>query len=244
MVKGKFLGTKEWASSNVNIYSGCSNDCVYCYAKKMAIRFKRKTKDTWKIMELNEKALNSRYRKRKGRIMFPTSHDITSENLDNCIFILEKLLVVGNEVLITTKPDFGCIEYICDYLDHFKDQIQFRFTITSMNSKILDKWELNAPGYLERLDSLRHAYYDGYKTSVSIEPFLDMNPIPLIKKLAPYCTESIWLGKLNYMKTEFNSYKNIKSIIKQLKFLPERTKKLLRLKDSIQNLLKCGVYIK
>lgn len=35
------LGTKEWADSNVNCYLGCSNNCRYCYAKKMAIRFNR-----------------------------------------------------------------------------------------------------------------------------------------------------------------------------------------------------------
>ncbi len=48
------LGTKEWADSNINCYYGCSNDCLYCYAKKMAIRFKRKTEDTWKIMIPNQ----------------------------------------------------------------------------------------------------------------------------------------------------------------------------------------------
>lgn len=215
-----------------------------CYAKKMAIRFGRKTKDTWKNMELNEKALNKKYKKRKGRIMFPTSHDITVESLNNCIIVLEKLLKARNEVLITTKPDLNCIKYICDYLDHFKEQIQFRFTITSFRSKTLDKWEPNAPGFLERMDSLSYAYSLGFKTSVSIEPFLDENPITLIKIVAPYCTESIWLGKLNYMKTKFNSYYNIKKIVGQLKFLPEEIKSKIRLKDSIQNLLKCGLYIK
>ena len=176
--------------------------------------------------------------------MFPTSHDITEESLDNCIITLEKLLKAGNEVLITTKPNYFCIFTLCNLLNEYKNQIQFRFTITSIDSKTLDKWEPNAPGFLERMDSLAYAYGLGYKTSVSIEPFLDLNPIPLIKELSPYCTESIWLGKLNYMKSKFNTYYNIKDIIRRLKFLPERTKKLLRIKDSIQNLLKCGVYIK
>ena len=89
-------GTREWASSNVDIYSGCSNNCVYCYAKKMAIRFNRKTEATWPEMELNEKALNKGFTKRKGRIMFPTSHDITHKTVHNCIIVLEKLLTAGN----------------------------------------------------------------------------------------------------------------------------------------------------
>ena len=36
-------GTQEWAASNVNIQDGCEHDCRYCYAKTMAIRFKRAT---------------------------------------------------------------------------------------------------------------------------------------------------------------------------------------------------------
>ena len=47
----------------------------------MAIRFKRKTENTWRIMESNQKAIKKGYSKRKRRIMFPTSHDITPESL-------------------------------------------------------------------------------------------------------------------------------------------------------------------
>jgi len=54
-------GTKEWADTNVNICSGCKNNCRYCYAKKMAMRFGRKTESTWKIMELNSKAIKKKY---------------------------------------------------------------------------------------------------------------------------------------------------------------------------------------
>jgi len=43
------------------------------------------------------------------------------------------------------------------------------------------------------------AYHEGFKTSVSIEPFLDKDPQKLVRKLAPYVTESIWLGPMNYI---------------------------------------------
>ena len=52
-------GTKEWADNNINIVFGCENNCRYCYAKKMAIRFERKTEETWKVMEPNFKAINN-----------------------------------------------------------------------------------------------------------------------------------------------------------------------------------------
>jgi len=240
------LGTKEWASSNINIISGCSHDCRYCYARKMAIRFKRKTEETWKIMELNNEKLSINFKKRKGRIMFPTSHDITPEFKEECFLVLKNLLDAGNSVLITTKPHFEIIKDLCLNFENFKDLIQFRFTITSNNNKILKFWEPGAPPFDERLKSLKYANSMKYKTSVSIEPFLDKDPIPLIKILYPYVSETIWIGKMNYLKRNYNSIEeldfyneirenctieNIQSIVYQL-----RKYKKIRYKDSIRKL--------
>ena len=193
-------GTKEWASSNVNLYSGCSNNCKYCYAKKMAIRFERKTEENWSEMKLNIDAVTKGYRKRQGRIMFPTSHDITSESLYYCIMVLRKVLDAGNTVLVTTKPDLWCVYNIINQLMQYKPQIQFRFTITSITDYRLRFWEPNAPNFEERLQSLKLAFQRGFKTSISIEPFLDEDPIPLILKLNPFVSETIWIGKMNYIK--------------------------------------------
>jgi DNA repair photolyase len=38
----KEYGTREWASTNVNFITGCSNNCLYCYARAMAIKFGKK----------------------------------------------------------------------------------------------------------------------------------------------------------------------------------------------------------
>lgn len=192
-------GTKEWATSNVNLISGCTHNCRYCYAKKMAMRFGRKTELTWKIMDLNKKKLNQRYKKRNGRVMFPSSHDIVPEFKNECFLVLQKLLDAGNSVLITSKPHFDVIKDLCDRFVYFRDQIQFRFTITSNNNDVLKFWEVGAPTFEERLESLKYAYTMKYKTSVSIEPFLDKNPIPLIVKLYAYVSETIWLGRMNYI---------------------------------------------
>lgn len=243
------LGTKEWADSNVNCYIGCSNNCRYCYAKNMAIRFKRKTEDTWKHMEPNQKNIDKKYGKRRGRVMFPTSHDITSESLEGCLIVLKKLIDADNNVLITTKPKLICVMKICELAEKVKSLIQFRFTITSMNDKILKFWEPGAPLFKERFESLKYAYRRGVKTSISIEPFLDKDPLPLIEILLPYVTESIWLGKMNYIKAndipsnfrkdynsirEVNSKNNLKAIIEKLHIFP---KSLIHLKDSIENYL-------
>ena len=50
---------------------------VIVMRKKLTIRFGRKTENSWKFMELNSRNVEKDYKKRNGRIMFPSSHDIT-----------------------------------------------------------------------------------------------------------------------------------------------------------------------
>jgi len=243
------LGTKEWADSNVNCYFGCSNNCRYCYAKKMAIRFNKKTENTWKVMVPNIKNIKKEYRKRNGRIMFPTSHDITNESLSNCLIVLKKLINSGNEILITTKPRSKCIKEICKNLQENKELLQFRFTITSKSNNLLKFWEPGAPSFEERFVSLKFAFHQGFKTSISIEPFLDNDPFELVDILMPYTTESIWIGKMNYISKkyfenhELDYYKSIiklnkkENLIKIIEKAKRYDSSFLRIKDSIFNSL-------
>jgi len=80
----KVSGTREWARSNVNVSNGCSHDCRYCYARNMAVRFKRKTAETWHLEEIDKDKVSKGYGKRRGTIMFPTTHDITPGIFESC----------------------------------------------------------------------------------------------------------------------------------------------------------------
>lgn len=194
-------GTREWADYNVNCMKGCSNNCRYCYAKVIAKRFKRCTEETWQNMEINNSALTRTFRKYNGRVMFPSSHDIIDipEIKEACFVVMKKLLEVNNELLITTKPKLSITKDIIERFQSFKEHLQFRFTITSLNNQLLSFWEPNAPTFEERFEALKYAHENDFKTSVSIEPFLDKTPQTLIDILSPYITESIWLGPMNYI---------------------------------------------
>ncbi|WFB36788.1 radical SAM protein [Kiritimatiellota bacterium B12222] len=194
-------GVGEWASHSVNIQSGCEKNCKYCYAKSMAIRFGRKTPSNWnKKPDLNEKAIGKGYRKREGRIMYPTSHDITPRNIEEYLTVLLKLLESGNEVLIVSKPTLPCIKRICEECEAYKDQILFRFTIGSANDSVLKFWEPGAPMFQHRLDCLKLAYKNGFATSVSSEPMLDNRIDKVVTKTMPYVTDAIWLGRVNQLR--------------------------------------------
>lgn len=198
--------TKEWATSNLNIATGCEHNCRYCYARHNAvIRFRRVSAEDWPKMKVNKLKVHKQYRKREGVIMFPSSHDITPLILDSYCIVLLKLLKAGNQVLIVTKPHLECIKEICDICQDYKEQILFRFTIGSEHSRILKFWEPNAPDFWERLSCLEYAFGSGYKTSVSCEPFLDLHTASLYQWCSQYLTDSFWVGKLN----DFNQRVNI-----------------------------------
>ena len=196
----KVHGTYEWAVHCVNIQTGCEHSCLYCYAKSMSIRHGQSTPASWEKPRIRKHDVERRFRKLDGRVMFPTSHDITELNLGECIRVLEGLLDVGNEVLIVTKPHLKCVEALCEHLESKKNRVMFRFTIGSADDAVLGFWEPDAPTYKERIRSLVWAYQHGYKTSVSAEPMLDDGIQKVILDTKPYVTDSIWLGRANQLR--------------------------------------------
>lgn len=194
------FGTKEWAEVNKNILIGCPHLCKYCFSKYDAVkRFKRVKEEDWANCKLNEKAFNEKPKKIKGRIMFPTTHDLPFNYYTEIRDYLEKWLEVGNDILIVSKPSYKTILNLCLDLRDYKDQIVFRFTIGSTNNDTLRFWEPGAPLFAERLHALEHAYEAGFKTSVSCEPFLDDSICEMVDVLYPYITNSIWIGIMNFI---------------------------------------------
>lgn len=197
---GRTTGTKEWADTNVNIQLGCSHGCLYCYAYRIAKRYKRITDmDSWiHNISFNQKKIDKDFGKRKGRIMFPSTHDITGRNQQECRKVLRKILRAGNNVLITSKPNSGVFLNLRQSLYKYKEQILFRFTITSIDDNVIHLFEPYAPTLHNRMESLENAFVNGWKTSVSIEPYLDEDPTDLIKRVEPFVTDTIWLGPMSY----------------------------------------------
>lgn len=191
-------GTAEWAVSNVNIEAGCEHNCRYCYAKAMAIRFRRATATSWNTPVPRETL--PKVKTFRGTVMFPSSHDITPRNLDACIRVLKELLAAGTQVLIVSKPHIECVGRLCCEIKPFRGQAMFRFTIGATHDTVLSYWEPGAPQFQERLAALELAHRQGYRTSVSCEPMLDDKVEALIHKVSPHVTDTIWLGRANRLR--------------------------------------------
>ena len=201
-MKKRITGTREWAANEKNLFKGCSHQCLYCYAKALGIQWGWTSVDTWPVMRIkpNEKKV-SRRMKVEGRIMYPTTHDITPETLDFQIDYVRKFLVAGNEMLLVSKPHIKCVHDICQAFVEWKSQITFRFTIGSSDSEVLRFWEPGAPSFEERLASLKHAFDTGYETSISCEPMLDNDVEKVVNSVYPFVTDTIWIGKMNMAKS-------------------------------------------
>jgi len=196
----KKTGTREWAATNVNIQLGCEHDCRYCYARSSAVRFKWANNMSWSTPIINQQAVDMHYGKKRGVVMFPSTHDITPNNYNECMVVILKLLDAGNHVLIVSKPHTDCIGPMCERLAAYKEQIEFRFTIGSAQDAVLAFWEPGAPRFKERLECLKLAHFKNYRTSVSAEPYLDDGVENLYIRCFRYITESFWIGILRQFK--------------------------------------------
>ena len=56
-------GTQEWSVKTINCCTGCSHDCRYCYAKGMAIHYKRLTAEEWPTEKIREHDVNKKHKK-------------------------------------------------------------------------------------------------------------------------------------------------------------------------------------
>jgi DNA repair photolyase len=203
-------GTKEWSDGSYNICIGCEHGCLYCYAKAMACRFHKTMREpgVWEAQRLNpnQARLGAEVGK-KGVVMFPTSHDITPTFLPEALTTIKNLLA-RNKVLVVTKPHLPVVKALCCEFAQHKADIQFRFTIGALSQSLCAFWEPGAPTPRKRIQALQYAFAAGFQTSVSIEPMLDSvaQTYKLVKTVAPFVTDTIWLGKMNRCPQKTNSH--------------------------------------
>ena len=195
-------GTREWSDHSVNCQDGCEHACIYCYARANALRFgKIASGAAWARPVIDAYAVRKDHGRLDGIVMFPTRHDITPGNLDACLAVLCRLAAAGNRILIVSKPHFACVREMTLRLAEWRKQLLFRFSIGCLDDEIRRFWEPGAPPIPERIAALQEARLAGYATSVSCEPLLKpWNIADLLNAVAPYVTDSIWIGKLNMLR--------------------------------------------
>ena len=233
---------QDWVYKTVSCCNGCSNDCIYCFAKGDAINKKKILLQNWKNEQIRQHDVDKKQKLYDDPVMFPGTHDITDSNFNACQIVLNKLLSAGNRILLVSKPRHNIIAKICGDYKNFRNNILFRFTIGSGDDRILSFWEPNAPSYQERKGALEHACKSGFRTSVSIEPMLDVDHIEqLVDDLRPFVNHSIWIGTMNHLwyfdidKRDVKTEKGIIRVDRNLKYYGEEMAN--RIKKESQKIL-------
>ena len=225
MSKKEVFGTKEWAEVNANIERGCPNACWYCYARANCARYGQKDPSTWATPEPDDKSVQKLLRKQTPKkVMFPTQHDITLNNLERCIEAIHGILNAGHQLLIVSKPKLGCIAQICNDCAGYRDKILFRFTIGAGDNDPLAMWEPGAPCFEERMAALKLAYHYGFATSVSCEPLLvsDVSSVlSMVNNFFPFVTDAVWIGRMNYPDQRLSMNGAPDELIEKAKHLTE-----------------------
>jgi hypothetical protein len=195
--KKRLTGTREWSQHSFNCVKGCGHGCLYCYAR--AGRFNSKRGAEWTQEELSFPKVT----RKNGVVMYPTQHDFTAATADHCLMYLEKLLGVGNNVLVVTKSGLVTVCKIMDVLRAFpREQSEIRFTLSHLSPSVGNFWEPGAPIAEDRINALSFAKSQGFRTSVSCEPWLDdlASLVELVKAVSPLVTETIWIGHANKLR--------------------------------------------
>lgn len=177
----------EYAGWACNFYTGCSNDCQYCYCKKGVMSHVWSTTPTLKkcfkgkadALEVFKKELNYYQRevdfRKRGLFFSFTTDPLLNETIGLTLDAVEYALSNGIPVQILTKRADGAlklIEGLCSRLGGINPNIHriaIGFTLTGH-----DELEPNADLTESRIHAMRQIHALGLKTFASIEPMLDL----------------------------------------------------------------------
>lgn len=133
-------------------------------------------------------------------IMFPTTSDILPEWYEQYRRRIHSILSAGHSLVLVSKPHLEVWEKLSGELLNFQNRIIVRFTMASQDNNLLRLLEPGAPCFEERLECLKLMHRAGYRTSVSMEPAIDLPNTPdTIKRILPYCNTDIWVGTMNHL---------------------------------------------
>lgn len=170
--RGKAGEYSKWAC---NFFTGCSNDCIYCYCKKgfLGRTWENKPKlkkcfvdmlDAFNVFRKELRA-NVEELKKNGLFFTFTSDPLLPEVKEltwDCV--CEAVMSDVPVQLLTKRADF-IDNTIIDFIR--KDMVAFGFTLTGC-----DEFEPGASSNKERIQAMSKLKQLGYRTFASIEPII------------------------------------------------------------------------
>lgn len=192
---GKAAEYSPWA---VNFYTGCSNDCEYCYCKRGVMS------KTWENKPHLKKCFDSELHAavvfvgelkrnleeaRKSSILFSfTTDPMLPETKELTYICLIEAIRLGVPVKILTKRADWLLsdktKILKDrYIQDNMENIAFGFTLTGC-----DEQEPGASNNSQRIAAMKELHDKGFKTWASIEPVIEISKsIEMIESTLDFC---------------------------------------------------------
>lgn len=198
---------KEYGELALNLYTGCSHGCVYCYAPSVLCMKRDKfhnevapKKDIIERLTKNLKSLDKKGAERAPVFMSFTCdpYQPIEKDLGLTRDAIKLLNEYGYPVNILTKGG-DLAQRDLDLLS-LNDANMFGVTLHLWNEVLSKKWEPNAAIPVERLNNLLQAKKSGLKTWISMEPIIDVEQALNLIDRTHHITDLYGVGKLNYHK--------------------------------------------
>ncbi len=191
---------REYSDLAVNLYTGCSHACRYCYCPAIL----RKTIDAWAfdpqprkgiLRELERDAKKLRGDPREILLSFmsdPYHSDAAARLTREALQLLEQYNL---RVQVLTKDGRRSTQ---DFDILSRNHWKYGATVIFESETLREQWEPGAPPITERIEAVRQAHAAGIFTWVSVEPVVD--PDEAIKVVESLRGEvDFWkIGKLNH----------------------------------------------
>lgn len=238
---GKAAEYSPWAC---NFYTGCSNDCDYCYCKRGVMAHVWDNKPHLKKCFLNEDDALATFIKELDRnldnignsgILFSfTTDPMLPETKNLTLRAMEEAVMNDVPVKILTKRADWLDEFIyrieinrCVY-DKNKHHIAFGFTLTGFDEK-----EPFADSNFDRIEALRTLHAKGFKTFASLEPIITgAQTLNMFRAIENHC-DLIKIGLLSGVKKDYYNRKHMDVMWKRIQeYASENPSLRIYLKDS------------
>lgn len=210
--KGKAGEYAPWAC---NFYTGCSNDCEYCYCKRGFLshvwdnkpNLKKCFKDVNDALYIFEFELRKNIKKLKASSIFFTfsSDPLLPEVKSTYYAAAACALSNGVPVQFLTKRADFVDDHFLLYNKLWKIRIAFGFTLTGHDEK-----EPGASTNQERIEAMKILHERGFKTFASIEPIVDLDAS---KRMIQETLGSCDLYKIGLMSGVKKDYYNPEKVL-------------------------------
>lgn len=201
--KGKAAEYSPWAC---NFYTGCSNDCQYCYCKRGVLNHTWSQEPKLKSCFRDEKHALDVFRKELMSLIVsnPEIKDqgilfsfTTDPLLEETKFLTYKSAQFANEIGVPVK----ILTKRADFVDEVKFY-WFDYALTSFGFTLTgtDDLEPNASTNAERIRAMREIHDLGFKIFASIEPVIKIDAsYAMINAISGWC-DLIMVGLLSGKK--------------------------------------------